>query len=94
MITFSLLAQAARSWHSRGLYMGMHWGWWLFWIAVLLIVAWAFWRLFAERSEARKEAAGALRAEEALRERFARGEIDQDEFVQKLRALQASRSLV
>ncbi len=71
--------------------MGMHWAWWLFWIVVLLMVAWAFWRLFAERAEVHREAAGALRAEEALRERFARGEIDEDEFVRKLKVLQESR---
>jgi putative membrane protein len=69
----------------------MHWGWWLFWVVVLLIVGWAFWRLFADRLETRKEAQEAMRAEEALRERFARGDIDEEEFALKLKALQASR---
>jgi uncharacterized membrane protein len=32
-----------------------------------------------------------LGAEEALRERFARGDIDEEEFALKLKALQASR---
>ncbi len=86
-----MLIQASETWHHQGLYMGMHWGWWLFWIVVLLIVVWAFWRLFAERSEVHREATGALQAEEALRERFARGEIDEDEFAHRLKVLQESR---
>ncbi len=88
-----MLAQTP-TWHHRGLYMGMHWGWWVFWILLLLVVAWAFWRVVADRSESRREAENALRAEEALRERFARGEIGEDEFARSLRVLQESRRLV
>ncbi len=91
MSWFVISDQATQTWHNRGLYMGMHWGWWVFWIVLLLVVLWAFWRLYAERSETRREAAGAMRAEEALRERFARGEIDEEELTRRLKALELSR---
>lgn len=91
MISVSILSQAPEAWHREGLYLGMHWVWWVFWIAMLLILAWAFWRLYADRAEARREARDARRAEEALRERFARGEIDEAEFARRLSVLQRSR---
>jgi len=43
------------------------------------------------RMDARRAAARSLAAEEALRERFARGEIDEEELVQRMAALRASR---
>lgn len=56
----SMIAQG--SWHSEGLFMGMHWVWWLLWIATLVILGWAFWRLRVERREARREAERSLQA--------------------------------
>lgn len=79
------------SWHHEGLFMGMHWAWWIFWIAVAAAIAWAFWRLRADRVDAHRAAERSLAAEEALRERFARGEIDEEELVERMAALQASR---
>ena len=87
MLTTMMLAQMQEVWHRQGLFMGMHWAWWLFWIAAGLTVLWAFWRLFADRREARQEVARMRQAEAALRDRHARGEIDQEELVAGLSAL-------
>ncbi len=35
-------------WHNGGLFMGMHWIWWSFWIVVLAALLLAFWRLYAD----------------------------------------------
>jgi putative membrane protein len=78
------------SWHGEGLFMGMHWAWWIFWIAAAAVIVWALWRLRADRVDARRAAARSLAAEEALRERFARGEIDEDELAARMAALRAS----
>ncbi|MBI4538743.1 MAG: SHOCT domain-containing protein [Gemmatimonadetes bacterium] len=84
-------AQVPGSWHHGGLYaLGMHWGWWIFWIAAVLIVGWAFWRLRAEQREQRRDAMRKEAAEEILRQRLARGEIDEEQFAARLRALRES----
>lgn len=79
------------SWHDTGLFMGMHWAWWIFWIAAAAAIVWALWRLRAERVEAHRAAEASLAAEEVLRERFARGEIDEEELGERMAALRASR---
>lgn len=78
------------SWHEGGLFMGMHWVWWAFWLVLILAILWAFWRLLSDRSSMRRAAANEERAEEALRRRFAEGEITEDEYVQKLKVLRES----
>lgn len=92
MWTMMAVVQETEPWHRQGLYMGMHWAWWLFWIAAAAMVAWAFWRLAAERREAHERVREAVAAEEALRERFARGEISESELVDGMRELRTSRS--
>lgn len=87
MLTTITLTQMQDVWHRQGLFMGMHWAWWLFWIAAGLMVLWAFWRLFADRREARQEVLRMRQAEAALRERYARREIDQEQLVEGLSAL-------
>ena len=86
-----LFVQQGEVWHRQGLYMGMLWAWWLFWIALFIVLGWAFWRLFAERREARAGTRRMVEAEEILRQRFARGEIDEEELVERMRALHAAR---
>ncbi len=78
-------------WHRQGLYMGMHWGWWLFWIVALGCFLWAFWRLREDRRETHRDATRRLDAEEELRTRYARGEIREEEFLQRMQVLQGSR---
>lgn len=87
MLTTITLAQMQDVWHRQGLFMGMHWAWWLFWIAAGLMVLWAFWRLFADRREARQEVARMRQAEAALRERYARGEITREQLAEGLTTL-------
>lgn len=71
----------------------MHWAWWLFWVLTSLVLLWAFWRLHVDRQEGRKSAERMERAEAILRERFARGEVDEETFAQMMGALQSSPSL-
>lgn len=87
-----LFIQQGEVWHRQGLYMGTHWAWWLFWIALVLVLAWAFWRLFDERREARLGARRLVLAEEILRRRFAAGEIDEEELLESMRALHTART--
>ncbi len=79
------------AWHDGGMFMGMHWAWWSIWIVTLVILAWAFFRMFADRSETRRRQRDREHAEEALRERFARGEIDDQEFEARMESLRRSR---
>lgn len=87
-----LISQQGEAWHRQGLYMGMHWAWWIFWIAAIAILVWAFWRLAADRRQAHERVRRILEAEDTLRQRFARGEIDESELAEGKRALRASRS--
>ncbi len=81
------MAMGDTSWDDGGLLMGMHWMWWAFWIVVFLALVVAFWRLFSDRSETRERVARAEAAEETLRKRFAGGEIDEQEYMRKLKVL-------
>jgi uncharacterized membrane protein len=83
--------QAATSWHHQGLYMGMHWLWWIFWIAVALIVLWVFLRLGTDERSRRTEQGRREAAEDVLRRRFSEGEIDEDEFLHRMRLIRESR---
>jgi uncharacterized membrane protein len=69
------------------MFMGMHWLWWTFWIVVLAVLAWGFVRLFADRRETHRRACCEEEAEDELRGRFARGEIDEDEYARRLEVL-------
>lgn len=75
------------SWHHSGMFIGMHWIWWSFWILTLLLLGWGFWRMAADRTETRRRVRQEESAEEELRRRFARGEVDEDEFADRLRVL-------
>ena len=81
-----LSVQAPLSWHHQGMFMGMHWAWWLFWIATAAIIVWAFWRLFADRSESRRDVEYLRAVERSLRERLSRGEITEAQFARDLSA--------
>lgn len=82
-----LALQMPRSWHDGGMLIGMHWAWWTFWIITLLVLGWGFWRAFADRSKTHRQVQREEAAEEELRRRFARGEIDEDEYADRLRVL-------
>ncbi len=88
---YAALAQMPYSWHEGGLLMGMHWAWWIFVVGTLLVLIWGFWITFAERGATHREEATRESAEEALRQRFARGEISEEQFAETLRVLRESR---
>lgn len=52
----------------------------------MLVLLWALWRVHVDRVEAHRDAEH-LRAEDVLRHRFARGEIDEEEYTRRLQAL-------
>ena len=58
---------------------------------IVLMLIWAFWMAFAERGATHREGATRENAEEALRQRFARGEISEEQFAETLRVLRESR---
>jgi uncharacterized membrane protein len=86
--------QTPNSWHEGGMFIGMHWAWWSFWILTSLVLAWAFWRVFADRTAAHRQVQREEAAEEELRRRFARGEIDEDGFANRLRVLRETHTTV
>ncbi len=65
----------------------MHWIWWFVWLLTIALLLWGFWRIFADRRESRRQAERVGEAEEALRRRFAEGEIDEDELARRMRTL-------
>lgn len=66
-------------WHMHeGHYWGMHWWWWIFWAMTFGI---AF--ILLRKNRSRKEES----AMDILKKRFARGEIDQEEFEARKRVL-------
>lgn len=84
----ALLFQDDRWWCPMCGAMDGAWGWgmmffmMLFWIAVLALVVWLIIRL--TRDGGRRGVAGGDRAEEVLRERYARGEIDRETYERML----------
>lgn len=83
--------QIPEPWHEGGLFMGMHWAWWLFVAGTLVVLIWALWLALAEGGRARHDASGKEAAEEALRRRFAQGEINEEQFGKMLHVLRGSR---
>lgn len=94
-MTRSMLAtvglQMPRSWHDGGLFIGMHWLWWLFWIVTIVLLLWAVWRSVSEDRSTHRRSLARESAEEALRERFAEGEIAEEDFRHRMEVLRESR---
>ena len=74
---------ADMTWHVRDIPMMGHWTWWIFWLLIVGLVLMAFWR-GAEEREARTSKDP---VEDALRQRFVRGELSEREFREALRLL-------
>lgn len=89
----TLALQMPRSWHDGGMFIGMHWGWWSFWILTLLVLVWGLLRVYADRSATHRQVRHEEAAEDELRRRFARGEIDDEEFAERLRVLRETSAL-
>lgn len=64
-----------QTWHGGGMFVGMHWLWWFFWIFILCVIGWGFVRSSGDRSAAHKDDGQQEAAEDTLRRRFAAGEI-------------------
>lgn len=79
--------QMSTSWHDGGMFGGMHWGWWSVWIVTFLILCWGFFRLFSDRSETRRNVRRKEAAEEELRSRFVRGEINETDLEDQMKVL-------
>ena len=63
----------------------------LFWGGLLALIAWAVMRIFpGGRSSSVPRQESARSAEDTLRERFARGQIDAEEYEERLRILRGS----
>lgn len=63
----------------------------LFWGGLLAAIVWAIARVFPDRRQDRPPETSGDRAEEVLRERFARGEVDADEYERSLAVLRGGR---
>jgi putative membrane protein len=64
----------------------------LFWGGLLAIIAWAVVRLFPEQRGGERSEVRGRWSEEILRERFASGEIDAEEYERSLRVLRNERN--
>ena len=82
-----MAALQTTSWHDGGLFMGMHWLWWLVWVGTVGVLGWAFVRLYSDRREVRRLVGEEEAAEQVLRKRFAQGDIDEDQYMQKVKVL-------
>lgn len=85
-------ARTPTPWHHDGLFMHMHWIWWIVWIALILLVAWGLVRLVGEERARRDAGAWREAAEDVLRRRFGAGEIDEGEFLHRLRLIRESKA--
>lgn len=94
---YAALAQQGRGymWYGDGHMMGMHWGWWIFWLVVVVFLVWVVARTTGSGSAGAGQApppTAPRSPEEILRERFAKGELSEDEFRTRLQALEDSES--
>ncbi len=70
--------------------MGVHWLWWLFLVLTGLTLVWALWRAFADDRREKRSAYHSMGAEEALRARYAIGEIEEEEYMHRMEVLRRS----
>ena len=82
-----MMLQMGETWHRQGLFMGMHWAWWTFWILAAAVVLWAFWRVYSDEREARGEVRAFRNREADLRARHERGEISREQLIDELGAM-------
>lgn len=84
-----LMAQRGQTmWYGNGHMVGMHWGWWIFWLLVLALLVTFVIR--AKDGRGTPSGPASRSAEDVLKERFAKGEIAEDEYQERLRILRES----
>lgn len=72
--------------------MSMHWGWWVIWVGFFFVLAWfAFISAGLRTGGSSRGPTPRESVEEALRRRFAEGEIDEDEFDRRMKLIKESR---
>lgn len=75
-----------------GMYMDLHWAWWLVWLGIGVALIWALARTVAGSSEDESLSEPDPESpDEILRTRYARGEISEEELRERSRALRRSR---
>lgn len=65
----------------------MMFGIWILWIALIVLVVWGVKEFADNRGRDRKTGEDDKSASEILRERYARGEIDKEEFDERMQTL-------
>ncbi|BBM69689.1 SHOCT domain-containing protein [Rhodothermus marinus] len=73
--------------HGPHMFWGMHWGWWIFWIVVIIALVWLL-------SQRRTGAPPSPRKEsplELLQRRYAAGEISTEEYEERRARLERDR---
>ncbi|NIU33905.1 MAG: hypothetical protein GWN82_25380 [Gemmatimonadetes bacterium] len=91
-MTATSLLQAFPHGHHEGMYMGLHWAWWIVWLAIGVALLWGLARTLAwHPTNASSSDRDPASAEEILHARYARGEISEVEFRDRSRALGRSR---
>ena len=88
--TDSALSVQVPFWHHDGYMMGGHWGWWLLWLVIAAVVIWALVRA-AGSGGGPAGGQSPENPEDALRRRYAQGEISREEFEERLKVLRDSR---
>lgn len=87
LVLFQGMPGMFNGWYHNGHFWGMHFGWWIFWILLLAAVIWIFSRSAAGRSSDPQAHTSRDDPEEILRRRFAAGDIDRDEYEERLQEL-------
>ena len=67
--------------------------WLIFLVAIIALIVWLVMRLFASQRGGERQQARGDSAEQILRERFARGEIDAEEYEHSLEVLRGKTSV-
>ena len=82
-----LLMIQTPEWHRGGMFMGVHWAWWLFILLAVVVLVWAFARVVADRAATRRNAERMRQAEAELRARYEHGEITEQQLTSQLAVL-------
>jgi putative membrane protein len=61
--------------------------WLILWVAIIALIVWLLMRIFSNRRDGERPETRGDSAEEILRQRFARGEIDAEEYERSLEVL-------
>ena len=89
-MSMSMLSQMSGGGATYGMYMGLHWVWWLVWLAIIGVLVWALARGLSGAGRETRSPPHTDSAEDVLRARFDRGEISEEEFRKSEKVLRES----